>query len=237
MTRELAILVVTAASMGLVHTLLGPDHYLPFIMMARARKWSPAKTAWITLLCGIGHVGSSVALGMVGIALGIAVTRLKAVESFRGGIAAWLLIAFGLVYFVWGLRRALRNKPHEHRHLHRDTNAHIHTHAHTEEHLHVHREEGAKNVTPWILFTIFVFGPCEHLLPVLMYPAAKSSFFGLVLVTSVFGVVTIATMLSIVLISSLGMNLLPTGKLERYAHALAGGMILLCGVGVQFLGL
>lgn len=237
MTQELAILTVTAASIGFFHTLLGPDHYLPFIVMARARKWSPIKTTWITVLCGIGHILSSVLLGVIGIALGIAVTKLEVVESFRGGLAAWALIAFGLVYFVWGLRRTLRNRPHKHWHAHGDEGNHIHRHLHTQEHVHVHEKEGATNLTPWILFTIFVFGPCEPLIPILMYPAAKGSLFGLVLVTSVFGVVTIMTMLSVVLISSLGINLLPMGRLERYTHALAGATICLCGMAIQFLGL
>ena len=236
MSGELTILTITAASMGFFHTLLGPDHYLPFIVMARARKWSPIKTTWITVLCGIGHILSSVLLGIIGIALGIAVTKLEAVESLRGGLAAWALIAFGLVYFVWGLRRALRNRPHKHWHVHVEDD-HIHRHIHAREHIHVHEKEGATNLTPWILFTIFVFGPCEPLIPILMYPAAKSSPFGLVLVTSVFGGVTIMTMLSVVLISSLGVNLLPLGRLERYAHALAGATICLCGMTIQFLGL
>lgn len=213
MTQELMALTITAASIGFLHTLLGPDHYLPFIVMALAGRWSPIKTAWVTVLCGISHVGSSVLLGMIGIALGLAITKLEATESFRGSLAAWALIAFGLMYFVWGLRRAWRNRPHEHIH------------------------HGATNLTPWILFVIFVLGPCEPLIPILMYPAAKSSFWGVVWVTGVFGGVTILTMLGIVLVSSLGVNLLPLGRLERYTHALAGAAIFVCGMAIQFLGL
>lgn len=237
MSQELIILTVTAASIGFFHTLFGPDHYLPFIVIAKAKKWSLIKTTFITTLCGIGHIGSSVLLGIVGIALGIAVTKLEALESFRGNLAAWGLIAFGLMYFAWGLRRALRNRPHKHPHFHQDGDNHVHEHIHTEEHVHVHSSEGAINITPWILFTIFVFGPCEPLIPILMYPAAKSSLFGLILVTSVFGGVTIMTMLGIVLISSLGINILPMERLERYNHALAGATIFLCGIAIQFLGL
>jgi len=236
-SQELTILTVTAASIGFFHTLFGPDHYLPFIVIAKARKWSLIKTTFITTLCGIGHIGSSVLLGIVGIALGIAVTKLEALESFRGNLAAWGLIAFGLMYFAWGLRRALRNRPHKHPHFHQDGDNHVHEHIHTEEHVHVHSSEGAINITPWILFTIFVFGPCEPLIPILMYPAAKSSLSGLILVTSVFGGVTIMTMLGIVLISSLGINILPMERLERYNHALAGATIFLCGIAIQFLGL
>ncbi|HDL19185.1 MAG TPA: hypothetical protein ENH29_09030, partial [Bacteroidetes bacterium] len=159
MFSEITILTATAATIGFLHTLLGPDHYLPFIVMAKANRWSKFKTAWITILCGIGHVGSSVVLGTVGIAFGIAVSRLQFLESFRGNIAAWLLIGFGLVYFIWGVRRAILNKPHAHQHIHGNGTVHYHTHTHKAEHVHVHEQE-KKNMTPWILFTIFVLGPC-----------------------------------------------------------------------------
>jgi nickel/cobalt exporter len=235
--QDLYLLAITAASIGFIHTLAGPDHYLPFIVMARARNWSMAKTAWITCLCGLGHIGSSVVLGLIGVAFGIAVSQLDGFESFRGNIAGWALIAFGLVYLVWGIRRAVRNRPHTHNHTHRDGDKHIHTHTHTEEHAHVHDKEQGVSLTPWILFTIFVFGPCEPLIPIVMYPAAQHSTTGLIMVTAVFGSVTILTMLTTVLIGSFGINLLPMGKLERYSHAMAGGSIFLCGVAIQFLGL
>ena len=235
--HELTVITITAASIGLLHTLLGPDHYLPFIVMARARKWSLVKTTCITALCGAGHVLSSIILGIIGIALGISINKLGAIESFRGGLAAWLLIAFGTGYFIWGLFRARKSRPHKHWHAHGDTDMPIHKHAHSKDHLHLHKGEKAKNLTPWILFTIFVFGPCEPLIPLLIYLAAKSSIIGLVLVTGVFGVVTIVTMLSIVILLSLGANLLPMGRLERYTHALAGATICLCGIAIRFLGL
>ncbi len=37
MSHEIVVLGIAAASIGFFHTLLGPDHYLPFIVMARAR--------------------------------------------------------------------------------------------------------------------------------------------------------------------------------------------------------
>jgi len=237
MTDELMILLFTAVSIGFFHTLFGPDHYLPFIVMSRSGKWSLGKTTIITFLCGLGHVLSSVVLGLLGIALGIAVSQLEVFESVRGNIAAWALIAFGLVYFVWGIRRAIRNRPHRHLHFHDEDVLHSHEHVHRQEHLHIHTKEEGKKITPWILFTIFVLGPCEPLIPILMYPAAQQNLFGLILVASLFGVVTILTMLSIVWISYYSLNFIPTAKIERYMHAIAGATVFLCGAAIQFLGL
>src|SRR4030042_4322165 len=147
MSRELTVLMAAAASIGFFHTLFGPDHYVPFIIMSWARKWSGFKTALISFLCGVGHVGSSVVLGLVGVAMGLAVKKLEIVESVRGNIAAWLLIGFGLVYLAWGLRRAYQKKSHSHSHIHVDAE-HEHSHSHQLEHAHVHDEKSNMSITP-----------------------------------------------------------------------------------------
>jgi nickel/cobalt exporter len=238
MTNEILVLAGTAATLGFVHTLLGPDHYLPFIVIGRARRWALPKTLFISFLCGLGHVLSSVVIGFAGIALGIAIFRLEGIESFRGSLAAWLLIGFGFAYFIWGLQRAIKNKPHRHRHLHVDGEEHNHLHTHQQvAHSHIHDEKVKSPLTPWILFVIFVFGPCEPLIPLLMYPAAQHNIGGVVFVTIAFGATTILTMLAIIAAASWGVRFIRLGFLERYVHAIAGAMIFISGISVQFLGL
>jgi len=236
MNTEIAILCGTAASIGFLHTLFGPDHYLPFIVMNRARKWSATKTAWITFVCGLGHVLSSVVLGLIGIAFGMAVMKLEAFEAFRGNLAAWALIGFGFAYAGWGIHRGIKNRPHTHLHLDGD-GAPAHSHSHDGEHTHSHEPAPKKSITPWVLFTIFVLGPCEPLIPILMYPAARHSLFGTILVAAVFSVVTIGTMMAVVMAASFGISFARFGKLERWTHALAGGAICASGLAIQFLGL
>jgi nickel/cobalt transporter (NicO) family protein len=236
MNSEIMILCGTAASVGFIHTIFGPDHYLPFIVMRRARGWSAVKTAWITFACGLGHVLSSIVLGLIGMAFGVALMKLEAFEAFRGNLAAWALIAFGLVYAAWGIQRGIRNRPHTHLHLEGE-GAPAHSHDHDGEHTHDHEPVTKRNLTPWVLFTIFVLGPCEPLIPLLMYPAAKQSLAGTVLVAAIFGVVTIATMMGIVMATSWGINFARFGRLERWTHALAGSAICLSGLAIQFLGL
>ena len=233
---DIFLLAIATIKIAFLHTLLGPDHYLPFIMMATARKWSMLKTSWVTLLCGLGHILGSILLGLVGVAIGIGISRLIGIESLRGELAAWLLTSFGLVYFVWGMGRAIRNKPHTHFHAHADGTVHQHEHTHHQDHAHVHDQTNPTRVTPWVLFIIFVMGPCEPLIPILMYPAARESLGGMILVSSLFGVVTMATMLGMVLISTYGISFLPLAKLQRYNHAFAGAAIGLCGLAILVLG-
>ena len=238
MDEKSILLMSAAAGIGLLHTLLGPDHYLPFVMMSRAGRWSTSKTLLITLACGIGHVLSSVVLGIIGVAVGLGVSSIEGIEGTRGEVAAWLLIAFGAVYALWGLRRARQGRTHVHRHLHASSEAHEHEHAHTRAHAHVHASPAKHpSMTPWVLFVVFVLGPCEPLIPLLMYPAAERNVQLVVLVTGVFAVVTIATMTTIVLLATLGLRQFRLGFMERYVHVVAGLVIAASGLAIQFLGL
>ena len=239
---DLAALSVAAVSIAFFHTILGPDHYLPFVAMSRVGGWSLRKTALITTLCGLGHVLSSVILGCVGIAFGIVVLKLEHIEEIRGDLAGWLLLTFGLIYFSWGLARAIRNRPHLH--LHSDGTLHSHGDADVDGASPYHSPTTAnasatakgdqrRAMTPWVLFTIFLFGPCEPLIPMLMYPAAIGNNMGVLLVTLLFGVTTIATMLCVVTAMYLGTGVVRLGRLERYSHALAGLVVLACGMAIK----
>jgi len=235
MTPEITLLAFSAAAIAFVHTILGPDHYLPFVAMAKARGWSMNKTVRVTLLCGLGHLAGSVLLGLIGIAMGTSLASLEWLEGIRGNLAALLLIGFGLAYMAWGLRHAYRNRPHTHWHQH-DDEAHCHEHHHHQAHAHVH-DQTSSSLTPWIIFIIFVLGPCEPLIPLLMYPAARESLLGVMMVTLVFGVVTVLTMTIAVTAATLGLKAVKFERFERYGHAIAGGTVLACGLGMVFLGL
>jgi len=235
--ESIYILSATAVSLAFLHTLLGPDHYLPFIVLSEAKKWSLRKTMFITLLCGVGHVLSSVVLGFIGIAAGIAVNKLVGIESARGNIAAWLFIAFGLVYMVISIKNLVKGKSHSHPHYHTGMGLHEHKHDHYSDHSHLHESGESFKTTPWILFLIFVFGPCEPLIPILMYPAAQNNIGGVILVTSLFSAVTIATMMSIVAVFKTGLSRVSLKPLEKYTNLIAGFIIFMSGIAIQFFGL
>jgi nickel/cobalt exporter len=230
---DLAALSTAAVSIAFIHTVFGPDHYLPFVAMSRVGQWPLGKTALVTLLCGVGHVLGSVVLGCVGIAFGIMVLKLESIEEIRGDLAGWLLLTFGLLYFSWGLARALRNQPHMH--VHGDGTIDMHSHDLETDMVGPSRQTIVRRetMTPWVLFTIFLFGPCEPLIPMLMYPAASGNAAGVVLVTALFGVTTVLTMLAIVLAMCLGTETLRLRRLERFGHALAGFVVLACAVAIK----
>ena len=226
-------LCLTAATIGVVHTLLGPDHYMPFVAMSRAGDWSLRKTLRVTTGCGLAHVTGSVVIGFVGIALGMAVMRLETLEAFRGDVAAWLMIGFGLIYTTWGLAKTAR--PHDHVHSCGDNARRSHLHSYDRSHRHVQGSPKSAAMatpvwSPWLLFLVFAFGPCEPLIPLLMVPASRANWWAVAAVTVAFTAATILTMAAAVLVLNGGASLLPASGLQRYAHAIAGIAILACGV-------
>lgn len=232
MDSTVQVLLTTAIGVGFIHTLLGVDHTLPFVVLARARGWSMRRTLMLTTVCGLGHVLSSVLLGAFGLSLGVALTRLEWIEATRGEFAAWLLIVFGTLYTVWSIAKRRRR--------HRDTHDHgdgvVHTHEHGLQ-SHAHHARPPLSLTAWGLFVVFVLGPCEPLIPLIMVPALNTSMAAAVAVAAVFGVTTIGTMLSVVAVGYAGMSLPFFRRLEPYGHVLAGLAIIASGVAIRALGI
>ncbi len=230
------VLVMSAATLGIIHTLLGPDHYLPFIVLSKARNWSRTRTMWITFISGVGHVTSSVVLGLIGIAMGFSLSKLEAIEASRGSVVGWMLIVFGVLYTAYGLYKYYKRGAHVHLPAFLRPKSIRHRDLHLAED-DLEKQDDAGRLTPWILFLIFVFGPCEVLIPMLVYPAAEQSGMGVFLVALVFGIATVGTMLLVVLLGYQGISLLRFKGKEYQIHLFAGLIILLAGVGMQFMGL
>ncbi|MCF8473963.1 MAG: hypothetical protein K9G26_04635 [Emcibacter sp.] len=245
MTNELQMLIWGAASIAFIHTLLGPDHYLPFVAIGKARGWTVLRILGITALCGLGHSAGSIILGIMGAYAGYALADLEVIEALRGDAAAWVLVSFGLVYLVWGMKRSQSHKSHSHLHTHGDGTLHRHNHDHISSHAHIHEaktdQKGFGVFTPWMLFIIFVLGPCEPLIPLMMIPAASGEWVSMALTVGVFAFVTIGTMMAVVFATIFGLKSFSFENsfsgLEKYAHAFAGGALSLCGIGMITLGL
>ena len=228
---EMTILLMTAITISFLHTVTGPDHYLPFIALSKARGWSVRKTMGWTLLCGCGHIGSSVLLALAGTAIGWSLSSLKWVESIRGGIAGWTLVGFGVVYSIWGCVTARQNRKHKHFDVYEDGSIYVYEHKEGEM---VTPKEKHK-VTPWVMFIIFLLGPCEPMIPLLYFPAAKDSWWAMLILIIVYSFFTLATMLAMVLAGYYGLNFLKLQKLEKYMHAFGGLTVLICGLGMVWM--
>jgi hypothetical protein len=207
-------LVLTAATVGSLHS-VAPDHWVPFAAVARARGWSAERTARVTLLCGFGHVTVSVLMGLLGLWLGLSVLVVfgRRLESLAG----LLLVAFGLVYGSWGLRRALGHRVHGHAHAHYD---------------HVH---DPSRITAGALFLLFSADPCVAVIPLIL-AAAPLGPAKVVVLVAVYEVATLGAMLALVLPARAGVRVIRAGWLDHYGDAAAGALIAAVGLLVISLG-
>ena len=226
MLADHSLLITTAAVVAFVHTIIGPDHYLIFVALGKARKWSTLKTLKYTTLCGIGHVMSSVIIGFIGIYLGLELIKLVNIENSRGLLSGWALLFFGLIYFVWGLRKI---KIHNNqKNLSEFGNQSI---------VDSTSKENSMSITPWALFIIFILGPCEALIPLFMYPAIEANIQLVIAVGFVFGAVTLLTMLTAVFLLMKGLHFVKFNSFEKYSPAIAGASIMVCAIAINFIGL
>jgi hypothetical protein len=210
----LAAIAVTAVTVGSLHS-LAPDHWVPFAALARARGWGAGRTARITILCGFGHVTVSVLLGVLGLLCG-----LEVVSTLGSRLEAWggmLLLAFGLGYAIWGLRRAAGARLHGHAHPHYD---HVHDEAH---------------LTPWTLFLLACADPCVAVVP-LIVAAAPLGAGAVAGVAAVYEVATISTMTVLVLAAWRGAAAIRARWMDRYGDAVAGALIAVLGAVLTAVG-
>lgn len=202
------VLLLSTAAVGLLHA-LAPDHWLPFVMLGKAQNWSRWKLTTVTTLAGLGHVSSSLLIGGIGVALGVAAERMQLWESSRGNIASLLLIGFGLAYMVWGMKNWGRK--------------------------HTHGMDKAKVVSYWTLFAVIVFGPCEPLIPLILAGSAYG-WAEVFLVFLLFSLTTIGTMILQVQLAAFGFSFFHFHRLEHASDVLAGGVIALTGIVIRVMG-
>lgn len=246
---SLSALLIGAASLGVLHTLIEPDHYLPFATLARLRGWSILHTMRTTFLCGLGHLLSSILIAFAGVAIGASVGEVEAVNDSLVGISKWVFFIFSLAYFIYGLKFAFAKKSLEESDIDSSeqsccTVENVH---HSDEHSdsffcracgHTHRAahlHSADGINFWVLFFVFVFGPCEVLVPMVMYPASRFDWFGVAAVSGTFAFSTIAAMLAMVVSIYYGFKIINFDKIQRWGYLLTGVILLLCSI-FMFIG-
>jgi nickel/cobalt transporter (NicO) family protein len=204
------LLLFSALAIGSLHA-LAPDHWIPFVALARAQQWSKLKTTVSVILAGVGHVGSSVVISIIGIGVGIAAEHVNGWESMRGNIASLLLIGFGLAYMVWGIKNMGRNHHHQHTH-------------------------SPRTVTYWTLFILIIFGPCEPLIPI-VFASTAYGWESVIIVVSAFSIATIMIMVVQVHAALWGLSFFNSHYFEHAADAIAGGVIVITGIAIRVLGI
>jgi len=226
-----SLLLLTAASTAALHTLI-PDHWLPFVLVGRARGWSSRRTAAVSGLSAIVHTLLSAGLGIAALAIGQ--TAARAVGAGLARASGVLLVLFGAAYAVWAWRKgghfhpggALLHRPDE------ASRCDGREGVVSEEHLHYHaddawiRADATKGAAALAL--IVGLNPCVLVLPI-MVATAEQGTAAVVLVTLAYSLTTIALMVGLSVAGVAGARRLPVPAVARHMETASGVLIALVG--------
>jgi nickel/cobalt transporter (NicO) family protein len=224
-------LLATGFGVGFLHAVI-PTHWLPFVVAARAQRWSNAKTLAVTGFAGAGHTLFTTAIGVIVVWGGMAINS-RIGHAFPL-VAGGALIALGIFYFV---RQTTGGHSHAHLfggHSHNRDHDHAHDHEESlEEEEQAIEQDWSRQRSDWAaiigLMALLTFSPCEAFLPVFL-TGAKYGWFGFALLSSVLAIATIAGMLTFTWLTLVGLQQLRFKSLEKYEPLIVGGVFCFLGI-------
>lgn len=184
-----------------------PTHWLPFVLVGRAQRWSLATTLWSVLAAGLAHIAVTAVVGGVIVAAGLAL------DQWVAGVLPWvsagLLFVLGLFY----LTRAALMKPVL------ASGPELETPAPTV----------SQAAAFWGLVAVMAASPGEVLLP-LYLSSAGEGLMVLALLTVFLAVGTVLGMAVFTTLARAGASILKLERWARYEGAILG--LALIGLGL-----
>ena len=184
-----------------------PTHWLPFVLVGRAQRWSLATTLWSVLAAGLAHIAVTAVVGGLIVAAGLALDQW--VAGVLPYVSAGLLFVLGLFY----LARAALMKPVP------ASGPDIEAPAATV----------SQAAAFWGLVAVMAASPGEVLLP-LYLSTAEEGLMVLALLTVVLAVGTVLGMAVFTTLARAGASILKLERWARYEGAILG--LALIGLGL-----
>lgn len=201
-----ASIAATGFAVAFLHAAL-PTHWLPFVLVGRAQKWSTGRTLGVTLLAGLGHVALTIALGLALVMAGMALQ--PALGGLFHLVVGGLMVVIGLYYLVRG----------RHNHALPDAGK---------------RKYASDRAAIVALVTLLTLSPCEAFLPYYL-AGMEHGWQAFVLLSGVLMAATAAGMLIFTSLSLAGFKRLGLHWVERYEETILGGALIVVGLAVAFL--
>ena len=228
----LTTIAATGFTVAFFHAAI-PTHWLPFVLVARSRHWSRAKTLLVASLAGMGHVALTSLLG-----LGIAWFGFQLDEK-HGHLFPWIaggvLLAIGAYYF-WrqgsgrgvGHHHVLGTSHHPTEQCGHEAEDHSHWEDELEDSPLVSDRTGDWAAISGLL-VMLTLSPCELFLPVYL-SGVQFGWRGFVILSVILAVGTLAGMLVFTWLSLVGLERIQVRRFERYEAALLGTIFSVLGV-------
>ncbi|MGZ4965631.1 MAG: hypothetical protein ACXWFY_02820 [Chthoniobacterales bacterium] len=214
----LTTIAITGFGVAFFHAAI-PTHWLPFVLAARAQRWTHFRTLSITALAGTGHVIFTAVLGLLIAWFGIVLN--ERIGAWFPRIAGAALIFLGLFY----LYRQFTGKGHVHHHFfcdHEDAHDHGHHHGPTPD-----------RVAIGSLLALLTFSPCEAFLPIYA-SGVRYGWGGFALLTAILSVGTVAGMILFTWLTLMGVQKVKLDRLEKFESGIIGALLGIVGVLIIF---
>lgn len=231
-------IAVTGFTVAFFHAAI-PTHWLPFVLVGRAREWSRAKVLAVTVAAGLGHVLLTSLLGLIIAWLGFQLD--ERYERVFPWISASVLFVLGGYYF-WRQWRGGGICHHSPPGGHHRPNPHC---GHEDEHEHSHWDHELQE-SPLVkadkgdwaaisgLFVMLTLSPCEGFLPVYL-SGVRFGWQGFFILSAILAVSALAAMTLLTWLTLVGLERFRIKNFERYEAGLLGVLFALLGVVVLML--
>jgi len=227
----LTTIAATGFTVAFFHAAI-PTHWLPFVLVSRARHWSRGKTLLVSTFAGLGHVALTSLLGLVIAWFGFKLDERAGL--FFPWIAGGVLMAIGGFYFwrQWSGRGLMHHHLADGQHQESAACGHEHDHSHWE-----HELEDSPIVSDkagdWTaisgLFMMLTLSPCEGFLPVYL-SGVQFGWTGFLILSLILAVGTLAGMLVFTWLTLVGLERFQVQKFERYEAAILGTIFTVLGL-------
>jgi len=219
--------------MAFLHAAI-PTHWLPFVLVARARGWSRLKTVLVTFCAGLGHVLLTSLLG-----LAVALVGFQFYERY-GSYFPW--VAGGVLflmagYYFWRQWRGGGICHHSPPGGHHQPSEHC-GHEAEAEHSHWDHELQESPLVKidkgdWAavsgLFVMLTLSPCEGFLSIYL-SGVQFGWRGFFILSGILAVAALAAMTLLTWLTLVGLDRFRIKNFERYEAGMLGVLFSLLGV-------
>jgi ABC-type nickel/cobalt efflux system permease component RcnA len=227
----LTTLAATGFTVAFFHAAI-PTHWLPFVLVARARGWGRLKAIAVTVGAGVCHVAITSLLGLAIAWFGFQLDE-KVGAAFPW-IAGGLLLAFGAFYFwrQWSGGGICHHHPPGGHHQPDEHCGEATDHSHWDDELKdsplVSRQTGDWTAISGLL-VMLTLSPCEGFLPVYL-SGVQFGWRGFIVLSAILAAATLAGMTLFTWLALLGFEKIRLRSFERYEAGLLGGLFGALGV-------
>jgi ABC-type nickel/cobalt efflux system permease component RcnA len=232
----LTTIAATGFTVAFFHAAI-PTHWLPFVLVSRARNWSRGKTLAVAMFAGLGHVALTSLIGLLIAWLGFQLD--EEIGHAFAPIAGSVLILIGC-YYAWRQWRGGGICHHPvpgSQHKADEQCGHEHGPASHWEHELKDSKLVSDKAGDWAaisgLFLMLTLSPCEGFLPVYL-SAVQFGWTGFVVLSLILAVATLAGMAVFTWLTLIGFERFKLRNFERWEAGLLATIFMVLGLVMFF---